>query len=222
MLRLALETSTRLGSVALAEGDEVLCETLLPVWSSHSETVLPEVERLLEAAERSVDDLSAVVVGAGPGSFTGVRIAASIAKGLCFARGVPLFAYSSLAAVAAASGLETPLCAVFDARRGEVYAAAFRDGNLTTPELGPLAATLGDLLRRLGDPSAWAFTGEGAVRHADRFLAAGGRVLPPHLGLPRATALLWLARRWPEAGRVGDVAGWEPGYLRRPGAERDG
>ncbi len=101
MLQLALETSTAWGGVALAEDGALLAESTLDVRATHSETVLPEIDRLMQRCQRDVAALASVVVGAGPGSFTGVRIAASIAKGLCFARGLPLYAYSSLSALAA-------------------------------------------------------------------------------------------------------------------------
>lgn len=219
MLRLALDTSTRLGSVALEEEGSLLGEALLPVRATHSETVLPEVGRLLALCGREREELRGVAVGSGPGSFTGVRIAASVAKGLCFRRGVSLHAYSSLLAVAAGTGLEGGVCALFDARRGEVYGAAYR--RVAPPEaaLEPCVLPLERLLERL-DPGEWAFAGEGALLHSERIVGRGGRLLPAHLAHPRASALLWLAREWPEGGRVEDPAAWEPHYVRRSGARR--
>lgn len=220
MLRLALETATSPGSVALAEDERLLVESVLPVRATRSEVVLPEVARLLAACDRRPQELGQVVVGAGPGSFTGVRIAAALAKGLRFARETELMAYPSLAVAAAGTGLEGRVCAAFDARRGEVYAAAYR--RLAPPEavLGPAALPMVELLERLQPVDAWTFVGEGAWRHEDRILALGGRVLPAHLGIPRAATLLWLAHRFPEAGRVAAPSEWEPAYLRRPAAER--
>lgn len=220
MLRLALETATSPGSVALAEGGRLLAESVLPVRATRSEAVLPEVARLLSACERSPEELGQVVVGAGPGSFTGVRIAAALAKGLRFARETDLLAYPSLAVAAAGTGLERDVCAAFDARRGEVYAAAYR--RLVPPEtaFGPAALRIEELLERLEPIGAWTFAGEGARRHEGAILAAGGRVLPAHLGIPRAATLLWLADRFPEVGRVASPAEWEPAYVRRPAAQR--
>jgi tRNA threonylcarbamoyladenosine biosynthesis protein TsaB len=220
MLRLALETSTRLGSLAVGVGDKLVAEYSLSVQETHSETVLPEVDRLLHRTGLGIETLEAVVVGAGPGSFTGVRIATALAKGLCFARDLPLFAYSSLAAVAAGSGVERT-CALFDARRGEVYAAAYGTEELPRPIWGPSVLSVEHLLRELG-ASEWVFAGEGALRYAAPIEAAGGRVLPAHLGIPRASALLWLMNLAPAAGRVEDPALWEPAYVRASGAERQG
>lgn len=220
MLRLALETATSPGSVALAEDERLLAESVLPVRATRSEVVLPEAARLLAACGRSPEELGQVVVGAGPGSFTGVRIAAALAKGLRFGKDTDLLAYSSLAVAAAGTGLEGGVCAAFDARRGEVYAAAYR--RVAPPEaaFGPAALRIEELLERLDPVGIWAFVGEGARRHEEAILAAGGRVLPPHLGIPRAASLLWLAHRFPEAGRVASPAGWEPAYVRRPAAQR--
>lgn len=218
MLTLALETSTRLGSLALGRGDEVISECALAVRATHSETVLDEVARLLARAGFEAGAVERLVIGAGPGSFTGVRIAAALAKGWCHARDVPLYACSSLRAVAASAGREK-VCALFDARRGEVYGAAYALGGLEGPLAGPSACAVEAWLDGLDDPGAWAFAGEGAIRQRAPIEARGGTVLPAFLGVPRAAALLWLAERIPEA-RVDDIGLWEPRYVRSSGAER--
>ena len=218
MLTVAIETSTSLGSVAVGYGDQLVSECALAVRATHSETVLPELSRLLERAGLEPDQVERVVVGAGPGSFTGVRIAASLAKGWCHARRVPLYAYSSLRAVAASVGVSY-VCALFDARRGEVYAEAYDDGALAEPLFGPVVAPFEEVLVRLEPTAAWSFVGEGAQRHREAIQARGGSVLAPHLGVPRAAALLWLTHQDP-AGEVKDVSIWEPEYVRASGAER--
>ena len=218
MLSLALETSTSLGSIAVGDGDTLISECALAVRATHSETVLDEVERMLARARVGVDGIERVIIGAGPGSFTGVRIAASLAKGWCHATSVPLFAYSSLRSVAASAG-RTRVCALFDARRGEVYGAAYADGPLAAPIRGPEACDIDRWVEELEDCGSWSFAGEGAIRHRARIEARGGKVLPAFLGVPRAGALLWLAERLP-AGRVMDVDAWEPRYVRSSGAER--
>lgn len=221
-LRLALETSSPLGGAAVARGDRLLAETLLSVRATHSETVLPEVERLLGRCGVEAGGIEEIVVGAGPGSFTGVRIAASLAKGLCAATGAPLRAFSSLAAVAAGTGLGERVCVLVDARRDEVYAAAWSGPPGPEPDRGqgPLAAPLEDVLTRLGGAEGWSFAGSGAVGARDRIEAEGGEVLPRLFAAPRPAALLRLAEEHPAAGRVADPATWEPEYVRASGAER--
>ncbi|MFQ5689305.1 MAG: tRNA (adenosine(37)-N6)-threonylcarbamoyltransferase complex dimerization subunit type 1 TsaB [Gemmatimonadota bacterium] len=217
MLRLALDTSTRQGSVALADDGMLLGEAFLSVRATHSETLLCEVERLLEVGGRRVTDLDAVVVGAGPGSFTGVRIAASVAKGLCFGGRLPLYAYSSLLAVVEGSGVAESVCAMFDARRGEVYALAVRRLNPRDVALGPVAVPVEAVLEQLGAVRDWSFVGDGAASYRESITEAGGFVLPDDLAHPRARILLRLARRWPEEGRVPVAAEWQPEYVRRWG-----
>lgn len=220
MLTLALDTSTRLGSVALGAGEELLAEMLLSTRARGAESVLPWVDRLLGHLGRSPDELEAIVVGAGPGSFTGVRIAASLAKGFRAALGIDLYAYSSLAAVAAGAGRTGDVCVLFPARRDEVYAAAWTTLTPPTAAVGPRAGPVAALLEELGECGGWSFAGEGALVHRRLIERRGGRVLPFHLAPPRAAGLLWLRAEAPEAGRVEEPSAWEPEYVRRSGAER--
>ncbi len=224
MLTLALDTSTREGSVALGEAGVVLGERTLSVSATHSETVLPAIDQVLEEAGRPVSGLGAVVVGSGPGSFTGVRIAAALARGICFPRGTPLFAYSSLAAIAvdAADAVDEPdarICALLDARRDQVYAGGYRIGSDFEELFGPIAGSLVAILADL-DIATWTFAGVLPEPLREAVLQAGGRLLPPERGRPRASALLHLAWTVPQAGRVADPASWEPAYVRASSAER--
>lgn len=219
-LRLAMETSTPTGSVALGARGRLLAETTLPVRSSRAETLLPEVEHLLAVCGRRLEEVDGIVVGSGPGSFTGVRIAASLARGLCFRRERQLYAYSGLRALAAGTGIAERVCALFDARRGEVYALALEDANVFDALVGPVVLGVQELLERLGQPGRWSFVGQGALRYREPLEAARGRVLPPHLAVPRAGSLLWLAETHPRAGRIRSPGDWEPEYLRPPVTER--
>ena len=220
MAILALDTSTPTGSVAVGREGELLAESFLQVRATHSETVLPEIDRLLGACGLGPSDLRAVVVGGGPGSFTGVRIAASLAKGICHARGLDLYSYSSLAAVAAGADCDGRVCAMFDARRGQVYAAGYRIGSSIEELFEPRAAPIDELLEYLDEPARWCFAGDGAGAGGSSIRAAGGRVLPEARWVPRAGALLWLATVVPEMGRVADPRRWEPAYIRLPAAQR--
>lgn len=220
MVKLALDTSTPVGSVAVGRDDTVLSESLLRVRATHSEAVLPEIDRLLSGCGLAPSDIEAVVVGGGPGSFTGVRIAASLAKGMCHARGLMLFSYSSLAAVAAGSGCEQPVCAMFDARRGQVYAAGYRVGEGIEELFAPRAGALDQVLADLEEAGNWCFAGDGAGAGEKAIREAGGQVLDPETWVPRASALLWLASVDPAGGRIADPARWEPVYVRLPAAQR--
>lgn len=219
---LAIDTSTSLGSVAVGRGDALRAEVVVGVSARHSESLLPAIDFALRSAGVKPAELAGVVVAGGPGSFTGVRVAGATAKGLVRALGVPFFAYPGLLALAAgAAAGEAPVCALFDARRGEVYAGCWRfpgDGAIE-PLLEPCASPLAEVLDRLRGASP-RYVGEGAVRHRRAIAEAGGRAAPAHQGVPRAGALLWLAEIAPDAGRVADPAAWEPEYVRGAGAER--
>lgn len=228
MLTLALDTSTRRGSVALGIRETgrivLLAEEVLEVSATHSETVLPAIHRLLRGEGRSIGEVSEVVVGSGPGSFTGVRIAASLARGICFPGRATLFAYSSLAAIAARTsgdGHAGRVCALLDARRGQVYAGGFSVAGPDAPIetlFDPRASSLVGLLAELEVPD-WLFAGvvPGSLREAVG--AAGGRLLDGDLH-PSGPGLLRLAGLDPDVGRVRFPARWEPVYVRASSAER--
>ena len=158
---LALDTSTRIGAIGLGEAGDVLVESALEVRATHSEAVLPEIRRLMEVAGRGLDDLEAVVVGSGPGSFTGVRIAAAFAKGICHARSIPLYAYSTLAAIAVPAAGARPVCATIDARRGQVYAAGYSLGPEYECRFGPVAISADHLPGLLDESEPWLLAGGG-------------------------------------------------------------
>lgn len=224
MLTLALDTSTRRGSVALGrtggEVLELLGEESLEVSATHSETVLPAIDRLVHAAGRTAADLEAVVVGAGPGSFTGVRIGAALARGICFPARAELFAYSSLASIAAGANAAGDLCALLDARRDQVYAAGYVVGPGGLEErFAPRAGALHELLGEL-DLSSWTFAGVLSGRQREAIEEAGGRLLPIERGRPCGSGLLRLVHWAPAAGRVADPARWEPEYVRSSSAHR--
>lgn len=214
---LALETATPLGSVALWR-DGHAYEMSMRIHGSGAERILPAVDRALEATETGPDQVTGFVVGSGPGSFTGVRIAASMAKGWSMARGTELFAYSSLMAVAAGCGTREPVCALFDARRGQVYAACYEFTDAGPEErLAPGAWRVDELIAELsGRGLRPVFAGEGALVYRAAIAGAlpDACVLPPHLAVPRAASLLWLRQVAPDLGRVDDPESWEPIYVR--------
>lgn len=221
-LHLAIETSTLLGSVAVGNGDAVLAEAVLGVKSRHSEALLPAIDFVLHNAQATQKDLTGIVVGGGPGSFTGLRISAATAKALAHALKAPLFAYSGLAALAAGTGIsDRDVCGLFDARRGEVYAGSYRFPDYERMEtvLEPAPRHIDEVLELI-DARATVFVGDGALRNADVLRAAGAVLAPAHLAVPRASALLWLSALEPRAGLIADAAAWEPLYLRDSGAER--
>jgi tRNA threonylcarbamoyladenosine biosynthesis protein TsaB len=213
----AIEAATDTGSVAVGDARGLIGEITIGMRTRHAEALLPGLQHLLHSGRIDRSEIAGIVVGAGPGSFTGVRIAAATARGLAQGLAVPLFAYSSLAALAASAGLVGAVCALFDARRGEVYAACYEmdESGIQQTLLQPVAATATEIVDRVRQYAPH-FVGDGAVRYA----AELGIAAPPPVQ-PRAAALLRLASAdVAQAGRVELLAGWEPEYLRASGAER--
>jgi len=137
-LILQLETATRSCSVALAENGILLAKKEKNEANIHAQSITLFIEELMQSCGKEFTDLSAVAVSMGPGSYTGLRIGVSAAKGLCYALDIPLIAVSTLAAMASAKQNQTHsntlLCPMIDARRMEVYMALFdQDLNLKVP-----------------------------------------------------------------------------------------
>lgn len=128
-LLLALDTSTRIASVALFDGQSVVSETTWLAGREHSTRVLVEVQSALVRAGLTTQNLTGLVVAHGPGSFTGVRVALSIAKGMCAGLSLPLWGISSLEVLAHAAGqLELPVRAVLEAGRGRFATGVYVNG----------------------------------------------------------------------------------------------
>ena len=196
MILLGIDTATRIASVAVVRDGELLAEATGDAQGRGTD-LLVLIDRACADAKVTARELDAVAIGAGPGSFTSLRIGMATAKGIAFAAGTPLWAISSLAALAAQAPPigDERVAAVLDARRGEVYAAAF-DGNglvgeervLPPDQLDSLGAT-----RFIGDagaaypslltlPGAWDRTPTGAA--VARLALAGSRTDVLVAGVP--------------------------------------
>jgi tRNA threonylcarbamoyladenosine biosynthesis protein TsaB len=134
-LILSLETSSDVCSVALHQNGKIVREIVVRETQAHAEKLAPAIHELLSVTSRSFKELNAIAISAGPGSYTGLRIGASTAKGICFAMDLPLISIPTLELMAfTAVGSVTPgalLCPMIDARRMEVYCQVF-DSTLNT------------------------------------------------------------------------------------------
>ncbi|MQA88671.1 MAG: tRNA (adenosine(37)-N6)-threonylcarbamoyltransferase complex dimerization subunit type 1 TsaB [Gemmatimonas sp.] len=228
---LAIDSSTSTATIAVGDGSRVLVEIAVdtplpgsgrfPTRAGHSSTLLPTIDHALELAGLAPKQLGGVVVGAGPGSFTGIRIAAATAKGIVGALALPFFAYSSLLALAThAWASERFICPLLDARGPDVYAATYRFDPGVVVVRSPVAADIGVVTQEVAALPDAVCIGDGAMKHRAELEAAGATVAPALYRWPRAASLLWLADAAAEMGRVRDPPSWEPQYLRASGAER--
>ena len=217
---LALDTSTPVGSVAVAGPEGVVARAVLTRQAAHASGLVPAVGEVLDAAGLERTALEGLVVGEGPGSFTGVRVAAATAKGLSAALDLPVWAVSSLAAAALAGAGATVRYVLFDARAERVYAACYGVGSSRVETMVPVHAT--ELRDLLDDdvPAGAVFFGDGATKHRAVLEGAGYAVAPDSGSASLADGLIRWVRRDPERPPLDDVAGWEPEYVRASGAER--
>lgn len=222
---LALETAAKAVSAAVTEDGKVLASGYQDTGLTHSRTLMPIVEGLLKNTDMTVADMDAIAVSAGPGSFTGVRIGVSAAKGLAFAADKPCVPVSTLAALARnAAFLDGLIVCAMDARRQQVYNALFeaRDGALTrlTPDRAIALADLAGELR--SDPRPKTVLGDGG-RMCFEFLSGAGipcRLAPAHLVKENAVSVALEAEALARAGKLVSAQELAPVYLRPPQAER--
>lgn len=224
MRLLAIDTSGKVAGAALMQDGLLVCETNLAAGRTHSERLMPIVDGCFALAGWKPADIDAVAAVAGPGSFTGIRIGVSAAKGIAAALGIPAVAVNTLEALAASfPGFGGVVVPMLDARREQVYCAVY-DGNLEEL-LPPIAMHLEELLRHpgvAGAPMAM-FAGDGAAALAGVItgaLGARAAFAPPHLMLQRAGAAASVAYRKALAGETMDAAALRPIYLRKSQAEQ--
>ena len=216
---LAIETATEACSVALVHGDTVIARSELAP-RRHAERVLPMADELLAEAGLGRHALDAIAVGRGPGAFTGVRLAVSLAQGMALALDLPVITVSSLAALALEApddgDADTAILAVIDARMGEIYAACYRrDGAGGLVALDHERVCTADALL-LPEAAAWQVVGTGWTAYESVLRERLG--CEPHFAdgarYPQALHVAELAAREFRAGRAQAPELALPVYLR--------
>ena len=226
MLILAFETSAKAASVALLEDGKLLGESYQNTGLTHSQTLMVMAEQLLRQCGKTVAEVTAAAVAAGPGSFTGVLIGVAAAKGFAWGREIPCFGVSTLEAMALSLGAyQGYVCPCMDARRNQVYNALFyvNQGQLEriSEDRAISLAELGEELKNLKEPIF--LVGDGSnLCYNTLSESVPGLVLPPeHRMHQRACGVALAARKQAEAGDPGDAGALTPNYLRLSQAERE-
>ncbi|MYV45373.1 tRNA (adenosine(37)-N6)-threonylcarbamoyltransferase complex dimerization subunit type 1 TsaB [Streptomyces sp. SID2888] len=206
MLLLALDTATPAVTVALHDGDSVVASSSQVDARRHGELLLPAVDRVLAESGTRLDAVTAIVVGVGPGPYTGLRVGLMTADTFGLALGVPVHGVCTLDGLAYASDLTVPFVVATDARRKEVYWARYDDSRTRATE--PAVDRPADIAEAVeGLPAV----GAGALLYPDTFPRARE---PEHVS---AAALASLAAEKLRAGE--ELAAPRPLYLRRPDAQ---
>lgn len=224
MLILALDSSAAPASVALLEDGKILSEFYINTKQTHSQTLMPMVESVLKLTNKTLDDVTCMAVSAGPGSFTGVRIGVSCVKGLSMTRNIPCAGVSTLRAMAEnARQLTGIVCAVMDARCGQVYNALFRaESGKLTRLCDDRALPIAELLDECKTFAEKIYlVGDGAELCYKTFAAIRAELLQPQLRFQRASGVAMAAQEMIENGQTVTPDALMPIYLRLPQAERE-
>ena len=212
MLILGIDTSTKICTCSIFDSENgIIAETSLSVKKNHSNIVMPIIDNLFKISDLTINDMDKIAVAIGPGSFTGVRIALGIAKGLAMALNKPLIAVNELDILEAiASGNENEIIPLIDARKERVY---YKYQNKYVDDY------LINLISNFDKNKKYIFVGDGAINYKNILkdnLGENAIVLPMYNAFPRASILCELAINKEEA----NIYTLEPEYISKSRAEK--
>ena len=213
MLILGIDTSTKICTCSIFDSENgVIAETSLSVKKNHSNIVMPIIDNLFKISDLNINDIDKIAVAIGPGSFTGVRIALGIAKGLAMALNKPLIAVNELDILEAiADGNENETIPLIDARKERVY---YKYQNTYVDDY------LINLISNFDKNKKYVFVGDGAINYKNILkdnLGENAIVLPMYNSFPRASVLCELALNKEEA----NIYTLEPEYISKSRAEKN-
>ena len=212
MLILGIDTSTKICTCSIFDSENgVIAETSLSVKKNHSNIVMPIIDNLFKISDLIINDIDKIAVAIGPGSFTGVRIALGIAKGLAMALNKPLIAVNELDILEAiASGNENEIIPLIDARKERVY---YKYQNTYVDDY------LINLISNFNKNKKYIFVGDGAINYKNILkdnLGDNAIIFPMYNAFPRASVLCELALNKEEA----NIYTLEPEYISKSRAEK--
>ena len=217
---LSIDTSGPVCGAAVMDEERVYSEWTVQNRNTHSVNLMPMIEAVLQAAGTELKALDAIAAVTGPGSFTGVRIGVAAGKGLAHGAGLPCIPVNALEALnASAEAFDGVVCPVQDARAGQIYGAAFRQGERLTPDAPMRLEDFLESVRPLGE--RFLFLGDGAPVYRDAIRAGMGDsalIAPPALCFlrPSCAGRIALAK-----GEPTDYTGLQATYLRPPNAQKN-
>ncbi len=227
MLVLGIETSSAKGGFALVDGERLLVEVVAEMGGSHVEKSISLLKHLLDQEGLGIDDVEGVAVSLGPGSFTGIRVGLSLAKGLCFGRKTRLVGVPTLDCIA---HLLKPwrgrILVVRDARCGELFSCFYdAEGKRIERLTGYEALTPESVIdmAQSFEIEKLTITGDGLVSYRSRFdclVEKGARIAPESIWLPRPGILALMGAAKLANGETSDIDTIEPLYVRPSEAER--
>lgn len=224
---LALDSSGMVASVAIVEEEQMIAEYTVNYKKTHSQTLLPMLDEIIKMTQIDLSTIDAIAISSGPGSFTGLRIGSTTAKGLGFALKKPLISIPTVDALAYnLYGNSQCICPIMDARRNQVYTGLYEfiNGKLCVKKeqraigIEQLVEELNDLKREV------IFIGDGIPPYASilkETLTVSFSFAPAHLCRQRAGAVGVLGIEYWKAGNIQSADEHKPEYLRLSQAERE-
>lgn len=230
---LAIETSGLTASVAIADNNKLICEYTTNYKKTHSVTLMPMIEEICKAIDLDIHLIDLIAVSSGPGSFTGLRIGSSSAKGIAHALNIPIASIPTLEALANnIDKTDLLICPMMDARRDQVYTAlyTYKDCEII-PITEMMAVDINTILKKIFmyDKDV-IFLGDGYYPNADKieevFKAKGNfrkkyYIANPQNMLQRAASIARLGIKYANENKLQSYMDHTPIYLRKPQAERE-
>lgn len=224
---LAIDSSSVVATVALAEDNKIIAEYSVNYKKTHSQTLLPMIEEIMNMAEVKAEELDAIAVSGGPGSFTGLRIGSATAKGIALAINKPIIHIPTMDGLAYnMCGSDRLVCPIMDARRNQVYTGLYEfEGNKLvvkkTQDQSDIMEII-ELVNKMGRPVV--FLGDGVYVYNDIIDAnvkVDYQIAPIHMNMQRAASVAALAAVYYIEGRMTNSMEHKPEYLRKSQAERE-
>lgn len=220
---LGIDSSGLVASAAIADEKNIIAEFTVNNKQTHSQTLLPMIEKVVDMSGIELEQIDAIAIAAGPGSFTGLRIGSATAKGIGLALKKPIVSVPTLEGLAyRVSVFDGLICPIMDARRGQVYTGIYKaDGDGLTCLSEQKAVDIHDILKELEEyDEKVIFLGDGVEVHREtienEFVFA-----PVHLSKQSAAAVAVLGSIYFEQGKTESADEHKPIYLRKSQAERE-
>lgn len=224
---LAIDSSSLVASVAVVQDDIMIAEYTINHKKTHSQTLLPMIDEIVKMADICLEDIDAIAVSGGPGSFTGLRIGSATAKGLGLVWKKPLIHVPTVDAMAYnLYGTDKIICPIMDARRNQTYTGLYlfekEQFNIIMPQC---AVSIDELLEKINEiGKSVIFVGDGIPvfkDYIDEKISVEHFYAPAHMNRQRAGAVAVLGQKYFAEGKIETAVEHQPDYLRKSQAERE-
>jgi tRNA threonylcarbamoyladenosine biosynthesis protein TsaB len=222
---LGIDTSTKFCNLGLIEDEDILVEyTINGLKKKHSSILVPAIKNLLKTMDLKMEEINGIAISIGPGSFTGLRIGLCVAKGLCYARSLPLLGITTLDATAfPLKEIPYLICPVLESKKDEIYDVVFRGGDNLYRVMDYKCEDIHSLLARLSSlKEKIIFLGDGVKKYRDNIKEKIGKdalFIDSQINLPMATNIAFLGLSKLKKGEEDDISTLSPFYLRKSEAE---